>query len=381
MANFHPKSAAELAGGAGAGAIGRGVIRPPVEVPPPAPAPASTEEALTLDALMARQKMLAAQQGGIQQMPVTNIPQGMGQLAWTLVTGLQQRRAEKELAAGNADIAGAFGKMDPTTGALPSDALATIMQRNPDLGAQLYAAAMQARAAAAKQERWEPVPTPQGETGQWYRDAVTGKTQKVGGSSEGGGGTYKVSDIAGLRKEITNLDSYSNMANAEPMWVSMQDANKRDTPQADLNMVIALAKLFDPTSVVRTEEGEMVRQTGGIPSELVGYFKMLTGDPTARLAPDVRKGMMQEAHSRMSAYDQAWKRDRTRYEDIVTAAGLDPEQMLPTFADVTGPAEEEPPPASVETEGTPTKEPEGTEGTGSDGKDYIVKDGKWVLKE
>lgn len=105
--------------------------------PPPAPTPANSADGLTLDALMARQKALAEQQGQVQQMDAGTPMQGIGKLAWSFVDALKQRQAEKDIAAGNADIAGAMKQMDMNTGELPPEAISTIMQRNPELGQQM----------------------------------------------------------------------------------------------------------------------------------------------------------------------------------------------------------------------------------------------------
>lgn len=196
-------------------------------------------------------------------------------------------------------------------------------EADPAFGEKLYAQAV----AAQNAERWEPMPDQPG----LQRNTRTGEIKKTGLDEAGGG--PKLSDVNSFTGRITGMTSYENMANAEPMWASMQDAFGRNTSQSDLNMVIAMAKLFDPGSVVRTEEGEMVRQTGGLPTQLEGLFKMLKGDPTSRLGDDVKKGMMQEAYSRMEGYNQAWRRDRDYFLDYAKRHGF-AEGDIPDFADV-----------------------------------------------
>jgi hypothetical protein len=100
---------------------------------------------MTLAALMARQKEIAARQQGVLQQGASNIPQGLSQLAWTLVDALQQRRNERELAQGQADVAGAFGRMNPATGELPPEAVQTLAARAPDVAVDYYQQAMNAR--------------------------------------------------------------------------------------------------------------------------------------------------------------------------------------------------------------------------------------------
>jgi hypothetical protein len=152
--------------------------------PPTPPVPASTGDALTLDALMQRQKDLAERQQGVMQMNMGTIPQGLAGMANSLVNALAQRKTEKDLAAGRADIANAMRQMNLDTGELPPDAMATLMSRDPDLGEKLYSTAMTLRAAKAKQEHWVDLPTPEGakEGTQWQQNTVTGEKRAVGGA-------------------------------------------------------------------------------------------------------------------------------------------------------------------------------------------------------
>ena len=108
-----------------------------------------------------------------------------------------------------------------------------------------------------------------------------------------------------------------------------------DDEAALRNEIIALAKLFDPTSVVRSEEGKAVELTGNLPSTLRGQFLYLIGEEGSRLDPSVRKGMIEEARSRMAAYNEAWQRDKELYTGIIRRAGLNPQDFLPSFEDVS----------------------------------------------
>lgn len=304
----------------------------PASAPPaatPAPTLQSTGEALTLDALMARQKNAAIRQQGNMQQEVSNIPQGLGQLGWTLVNALQERRAEKDLAAGQADVAKAFGQMDWTTGQLPPEAMQTLMQRDPETGIEMYKTAMALRAAQGKQENWTQIPTPQGETGQWYENTTTGEQKKVGGSTEGSGA--KLSDIASLRQDYISDPSYKHWQDAEPIWASLQDAQTRDTPQSDLNIIIGMAKLFDPGSVVRTQEGEQVQQTAGLPTEIFSAWKYLSGQPGSRLdayQPGMRKALLDEGYSRMKGYQSALQKHNEWITGIATRHGIVPNDVV-----------------------------------------------------
>lgn len=277
---------------------------PPVTAKPP-PTVGSTGEALTLDALMARQKEIAGRQGDVMGMPVTNIPQGLGQMAWSLVNALQGRAAEKEMAQANQDVANAVGAINWETGEMPPQALETLMARDPDLGLKLRLT--------------------------MYQEAMETRRQKEKAAAEGG---PKLSDLGSLR------DDYSKAAtvyeNAAPTWQSMQKSIKialdpkidaKGKGAADYALVVGLAKILDPTSVVREGEVESVRATGGAADYLVSYFNQLTSGGS--LSDDVRQGIMQTGQDRMRAYYDQTKAKHDWITGIATRHGMNPDDIVP----------------------------------------------------
>jgi hypothetical protein len=179
--------------------IPAGILQPPIPTPRPnvpqlaaipTPAPAqlipsggASPAPQTLAALMARQKALAEQQQGIQSMPAGTIPQGLAMMAQSLVNALQRRKAERQLAEGRQDLSQLMGGINLDTGPT-SEQIGQIMTRDPDLAQQLYVGAINARAAAAKQEHWVDIPLPEGakEGTQWQQNTVTGEKRAVGGA-------------------------------------------------------------------------------------------------------------------------------------------------------------------------------------------------------
>jgi hypothetical protein len=61
-------------------------------------------------------------------------------------------------------------------------------------------------------------------------------------------------EATSLRKEVQGLPSYKNISQAAPIYKSMMDAVGRDSRASDVNMIYGLAKIMDPTSVVRESE-------------------------------------------------------------------------------------------------------------------------------
>lgn len=330
---------------------------PPQLIGGAAPKRSSTQ---TLAELMARQKMLAEQANAAGQQPIVSPLQGWAMLANEAVTGLQERQAKNELGAGRDALAALQSKIglnEPS-----ADQIAEVGRYDPELAQHYYDTAMQMRALQAKQEKWSQIPTPQGESGQWFQNSVTGEQKKVGGSTEGG--APKLSDIASLRQDVIGDLSYKNLEQSVPIWQSMQDAASRDTPQADLNMIIGLAKLFDPTSVVRTQEGEAVKQTGDLPTEIYSQWAYLTSKPGARLSPQIRQGMLQEGWSRVKGYADAYEQTSKTYTDIAKRHNVDPADIVPSFGDLH-PYEPAPP--------SPT-DPKSPAGNYEVGKEYTFTD-------
>lgn len=192
-------------------------------------------------------------------------------------------------------------------------------EADPAFGEKLYAQAV----AAQNAEQWVELPDGR------QQNTKTGEIKDAG--SARGAGALKESDVASLADDFTNVPDVKNYQNAQSMWLSMQDAATRDTAQADLNMVIATAKLFDPTSVVRSEEGRAVELTGDLPSSVSGAFAYLTGKPGARLSKKIRQGMLQEGYSRMNGYYRGVQQASDWFRDKAARRGYNPDDIIRPF--------------------------------------------------
>lgn len=107
---------------------------------------------MTIDALMARQKMLAEQAGQIAAPRQMISPwQGAAQLGQSFVNNLKESQTENQLKAGRAALAQIMSGIDPSTGAT-SEQTGQAYQIDPDLGLKLMEQAVQARREAAAQQ-------------------------------------------------------------------------------------------------------------------------------------------------------------------------------------------------------------------------------------
>jgi soluble lytic murein transglycosylase-like protein len=139
-------------------------------------------------------------------------------------------------------------------------------------------------------------------------------------------------EVSGLRKEIQGLPSYKNISQAAPIYKSMMDAVGRDTRASDVNMIYGLAKIMDPTSVVRESEMTVAQAIATLPQQIQQNIKSQLGS-TGRLSKDVREGIMQEAYSRMNSYNQLFGQDTEQYRGIAQRRKMDLADVIPNFGD------------------------------------------------
>jgi len=140
-------------------------------------------------------------------------------------------------------------------------------------------------------------------------------------------------DVSGLRKEIQQLPSYKNAAQAVPIYRAMAESAPRNTRASDLNLVYGLGKIMDPTSVVREGEMFMVQGINTLPDKLVsGINSVLTGSST--LTPETREAIMTEAFGRMKGYEQQFQSDVTQYQGIVERSGMNAADVIPSFGEI-----------------------------------------------
>ena len=112
----------------------------------------------------------------------------------------------------------------------------------------------------------------------------------------------------------------------QPLIASMETAVKRNTAAADLDIVYAIAKIFDPGSVVRESEQILVVKSGGLPSQVQSALGYVIGGQ--RLSDDLRKGLLAQAKSRASNYKQAYDSAVRSYVDQANRWGIDPRDVV-----------------------------------------------------
>lgn len=129
-----------------------------------------------------------------------------------------------------------------------------------------------------------------------------------------------------LRKEFANLPEVKNLKEAIPAYQAVVKAAKVNNPQADINLVYGLAKLYDPTSVVREGEYNTIANSQAIPEIIKGYAQRLAGG--GRLTEDTKRQIIEQANSRIEAYKSEVEGARRGYNDIARRGGLTPENVF-----------------------------------------------------
>ncbi len=130
-----------------------------------------------------------------------------------------------------------------------------------------------------------------------------------------------------IRKEFESLPEVKNYKQALPSFRGIEDAVKRNTPMSDINIVYGIAKLYDPTSVVREGEYATVANAPGMPERVKGWVSYVAGG--GKLTDEVKKQILTEARSRMGTFDKEYAAARTQYSDIAQRSGADATLVVP----------------------------------------------------
>lgn len=166
-------------------------------------------------------------------------------------------------------------------------------------------------------------PVPAGVDPKVWREAQSKRAASEGMPASG-------DDTSKLRNEIQGLPSYKNIAQAAPVYKSMLEAAGRDTRAADVNMIYGMAKIMDPGSVVRESEMSVAQAIATLPQQLQAAVKSQLTE-SGRLTPELRQAIMQEAHSRIGAYQSMFDQDAGMYRGIAQRNRMNEADVLPSF--------------------------------------------------
>jgi hypothetical protein len=137
-----------------------------------------------------------------------------------------------------------------------------------------------------------------------------------------------------LRKEFGDIPQVKRFNSALPAYKAVEDAAKRNTTQADINLVYGIAKLYDPESVVREGEYATIANSQSIPEKIKGFASYVGGG--GRLTPETKAQLMIEAKGRIGAFKTEVDAARKTYEGIAVRRKLDPQNVFIQQTDLPG---------------------------------------------
>jgi len=165
--------------------------------------------------------------------------------------------------------------------------------------------------------------TPEGQ--KMYGEFIT-KMQSGGtGTMPGGGGIKNPFDIT---KEFNNDKQYQSAQVATATLNSMAKSFKDKSAISDLDFIIGVAKILDPTSVVRTQEGEQVQATQALPSQVAGRLNQLLNGQQ-QLDDKTRADLYRLAQRRTDELQVQGAQQRDFYGEIAKQNGYDPNTYVP----------------------------------------------------
>lgn len=145
-------------------------------------------------------------------------------------------------------------------------------------------------------------------------------------------GNQRTDNISQVRKEIKSLPSYISYSSTIPIYHTMVEASQHNTKAADLNLVYGLAKIFDPTSVVKEGEVWMVKNTANLPDYIVGAINGINGGQ--QLQGATRKAMLIEAQSRINSYKSNYEDNLKQYYNVASHNNYNLDEIIPSFGEL-----------------------------------------------
>lgn len=123
-----------------------------------------------------------------------------------------------------------------------------------------------------------------------------------------------------MRKDFEGLDPVKNYRLAFPAYSAIKDAASRNTTQADINLVYGIAKLYDPTSVVREGEYNTIANSQSVPEKIKGLAQYIQGG--GRLTPETKQQLVKESEGRIGVLEGEYVKAHGTYKDIAKRQNL-----------------------------------------------------------
>lgn len=138
-----------------------------------------------------------------------------------------------------------------------------------------------------------------------------------------------------LRKEFADLPEVKRYKAAYPSFKAIEDAAKTANPQADINLIYGLAKLYDPESVVREGEYATIANSQAIPERVKSIAQSLMGG--GKLTPETKRQIIEQARNRMAGFEGEYSKAQESYGNIAKGRGARTENVTPKVGEPVQP--------------------------------------------
>jgi len=116
----------------------------------------------------------------------------------------------------------------------------------------------------------------------------------------------------------------------------------RGAPVGDIGLVFALAKINDPTSVVREQEFAQIAQSGGLGAQIKNLYSQASG---RGFDPATRRQLLTEIRSSYEAYSRNYNSKRAEYAELARRYGIAPGDVVLGWQDAPAEAPTNTPPS------------------------------------
>lgn len=136
-----------------------------------------------------------------------------------------------------------------------------------------------------------------------------------------------IDDPMRISKDYQSQPGFQRLKEVAPTIQSMVKSLDDPSAMADLDFVYGLAKILDPTSVVRESEAGMVIDSQGIAPSLLGQLnKIMTGQQA--MLPETRKTLVGVAMRRAKEFEAQAQQERGFYGNMAKESGYNPDTYL-----------------------------------------------------
>jgi hypothetical protein len=130
-----------------------------------------------------------------------------------------------------------------------------------------------------------------------------------------------------LRGEVNQLQPKKSFEIADQYFKASVNSALRNDKGSDLNLISNLAKMRDPTSVVREGEVTLTKDTQDFLDKVAGGWRGVAYG-TSTLGPDTRSKILLNAKDYWDAARGAYEQQASQYEKVGVSRGLAPDSFI-----------------------------------------------------